>query len=103
MRIIIATDTLVVGIDFPNVEDVINIECKHPNHGRQQKGRAGRQGDDVRGSRGVTYVTKSMMHRAQKMVEKYQGSGQDGLGERFTTPFAVPRAQVRHSPTHSCC
>jgi hypothetical protein len=68
-QITIATDALVVGIDFPNVEDVIDLDCHHPNHGKQCKGRAGRPGGNVRNPRGITYVTKATMEKA-KMVEK---------------------------------
>lgn len=69
-QIILATDALVVGIDFPNVEDVIDLDCKHPNHGKQCKGWAGRPGGNVKDPRGITYVTKTTMERAKKMVEK---------------------------------
>ena len=34
VQIIIATDSLVVGMDFPNVEDVIDLDCHHLNHGK---------------------------------------------------------------------
>ena len=47
-QIIIATDSLVVGIDFPNVEDVVDLDCRHPNHGKQRKGRSGRAGGNVK-------------------------------------------------------
>ncbi|KAF8962189.1 P-loop containing nucleoside triphosphate hydrolase protein, partial [Flammula alnicola] len=69
MQIIIATDSLVVGIDFPNVEDVVDLDCKHPNHGKQRKGRVGREGGTVKDGRGITYITKATMDKAKKMVE----------------------------------
>ena len=71
VQIIIATDSLVVGMDFSNVEDVIDLDCHHPNHGKQRKGRAGRPGGNVKSPRGITYVTKATMEKARKMVEKY--------------------------------
>ncbi|KAJ7572431.1 P-loop containing nucleoside triphosphate hydrolase protein [Mycena floridula] len=53
MQVIIATDSLIVGIDLLNVQDVVNLGCKHPNHDNQK---------------GITYVSKAMMERAKKMV-----------------------------------
>ena len=70
VQVIIATDALVVGIDFPNVDDVIDLDCKHPNLGKQRKGRMGRPGGNVKEPRGITYVTKATMDKAKKMVEK---------------------------------
>ena len=69
MQVIIATDALVVGMDFPNVADVVDLDCKHPNHGKQRKGRVGRQEGDVIDPRGITYVTKATLEKAKKMVE----------------------------------
>lgn len=70
-QIIIATDALVVGIDFPNVEDVIDLDCQHPNLGKQRKGRAGRPGGNARQPRGITYITKATLEKAKKIVEKH--------------------------------
>ncbi|KAJ7587569.1 hypothetical protein C8J56DRAFT_1050794 [Mycena floridula] len=61
MQVIPATDSLIIGIDLPNVQDVVNLGCKHPNHDNQKRGRTGRPG-------GITYVSKAMMERAKKIV-----------------------------------
>ena len=71
VQVIIATDALVVGIDFPNMEDIINLECKHPNLRKQCKDRVGRPGGDISESCGITYITKATMDIAKKMVEKW--------------------------------
>ena len=70
-----ATDALVVGIDFPNVEDVIDLDCR-PNHGKQCKGRAGRPGGEVRNPRGITYVTKATLDKAKPPLPAVRRSTQ---------------------------
>lgn len=61
-QIIIATDSLVVGMDFPNVEDVADLDCKHPNHGKQRKGRAGRPGGTRHLQHEVTDLEVSLLY-----------------------------------------
>ncbi|KAF4583643.1 hypothetical protein EYR38_002398 [Pleurotus pulmonarius] len=68
--IIIATDAMVVGFDFPNVDDVVILGCAHPNRDVQCKGRTGRPGGHVRNPRGITYVTKAMLANAQKLLRQ---------------------------------
>lgn len=97
-QIIIATDALVVGIDFPNVEDVIDLDCRHPNHGKQRKGRAGRPGGNVINPRGITYVTKSTMEKARKMVEK---PGSFAGGKWVDQGLHIGMAHLLLSPCYS--
>lgn len=99
-QVIIATDALVVGIDFPNVEDVIDLDCKHPNHGKQRKGRAGRAGGNVKEPRGISYVTKATMEKAKKMVEKQPSY--DG-GKWVEQGLHVGMAQLLLAPCYSAC
>ena len=99
-QIIIATDSLVVGIDFPNVEDVVDLDCRHPNHGKQRKGRSGRAGGNVKDPRGITYVTKATIEKAKKMVEKHKLA--DG-GKRFDQGLHIGMAQLLVSPCYSVC
>lgn len=96
-QIIIATDSLVVGIDFPNVEDVVDLDCRHPNHGKQRKGRSGRAGGNVKDPRGITYVTKATMEKAKKMVEKPDG------GKWVDQGLHIGMAQLLVSSCYSAC
>ena len=100
IQIIIATDSLVVGMDFPNVEDVIDLDCHHPNHGKQRKGRAGRPGGNVRSPRGITYVTKATMDKAHKMVEKYPSH--DG-GKWVEQGLHIGQARLLVAPCYPAC
>lgn len=77
--VIIATDTLMVGVDLPNVEDVILATAPDTVDEMLQKiGRAGRDSTRVRGARGIVYVTKKTLEAARKQVckdgEKTTGS-----------------------------
>lgn len=100
-QIIIATDSLVVGIDFPNVEDVVDVDCRHPNLGKQRKGRTGRAGGNVKDPRGITYVTKATMEKAKKMVEKYKPS--DHGGKWVYQGLHIGMAQLLVSSCYSEC
>ena len=42
LQVVIATDSLKVGNDFPNVADVVVLNPKDPNDIVQKTGRAGR-------------------------------------------------------------
>ncbi|KAF9524237.1 hypothetical protein CPB83DRAFT_898094 [Crepidotus variabilis] len=102
MQIILATDALVVGIDFPNVEDVIDLDCTHPNHGKQRKGRAGR-GENVKDPRGITYVTKATMEKAKKMLEKPRSDICDGGGKWVEQGLHYGMAQLLLASCYPDC
>ncbi|TFK35919.1 hypothetical protein BDQ12DRAFT_668286 [Crucibulum laeve] len=57
--------------DLPNVADAVELGGDHPNHGKQCKGHMGRFGGDVKDPCGITYVTKAMLNKAKKMVQKH--------------------------------
>jgi Helicase conserved C-terminal domain len=100
IQIIIATDSLVVGMDFPNVEDVIDLDCHHPNHGKQRKGRAGRPGGNVKSPRGITYVTKATMDKAHRMVKKHPSY--DG-GKWVEQGLHIGQARLLVAPCYPAC
>ena len=100
IQVIVATDALVVGIDFPNVEDVIDLDCRHPNHGKQRKGRAGRPGGKVRNPRGITYVTKATLERAKKMVARWPSH--DG-GKHVEQGLHIGQARLLVATCYSAC
>ncbi|KAF8798687.1 P-loop containing nucleoside triphosphate hydrolase protein [Phlegmacium glaucopus] len=100
LQVIVATDALVVGIDFPNVEDVIDLDCRHPNHGKQRKGRAGRPGGEVRNPRGITYVTKATLDKAKRMVVKWPSH--DG-GKHVEQGLHIGEARLLVAPCYPAC
>ena len=68
-RVIVATDILMVGVDFPDINDVIIIG--HPpnvNDYLQKIGRAGRDRALVQSPRGITYITNHAMRAAHEKL-----------------------------------
>ena len=66
-RVIVATDILMVGVDFPDIDDVVIIG--HPpnvNDYLQKIGRAGRDRALVTNPRGITYVTNYAIKAAHE-------------------------------------
>jgi len=66
-RVIVATDILMVGIDFPDIDDVVIVG--HPSHTNdylQKIGRAGRDRTLVSNPRGITYITSHAMTMARQ-------------------------------------
>lgn len=68
-RILITTDSLKVGNDFPNVADVVVLNPKDPNDIVQKTGRAGRARGLVSNPRGIVYVTKAQVECAKSIME----------------------------------
>ncbi|EIW62771.1 P-loop containing nucleoside triphosphate hydrolase protein [Trametes versicolor FP-101664 SS1] len=67
--ILIATDTLMVGVDLPNVDDVIlAIAPDTVDEMLQKIGRTGRDAARVSHARGIVYVSKSTVDAARKQV-----------------------------------
>ena len=68
-RVIIATDILMVGVDFPNVQDVIVLgEPPDANNYFQKIGRAGRNRKLVPDPRAIIYITKSAEKNAKLVL-----------------------------------
>ena len=68
-RIIIATDILMVGIDFPDIDDVIIVgHPPHTNDFIQKIGRVGRDRTMVSNPRGIMYITGSAMAAARDQL-----------------------------------
>jgi len=68
-RIIVATDILMVGIDFPDIDDVVIIgHPPHTNDYIQKIGRVGRDRALVSNPRGITYITGSAMMAAYEQL-----------------------------------
>ncbi|KAH9917525.1 P-loop containing nucleoside triphosphate hydrolase protein [Amylocystis lapponica] len=68
--IIVATDTLMVGVDLPNVEDVVLPEIpRDPDEELQKIGRAGRNWRMVHGARGIVYVTQQNVKDARALLQ----------------------------------
>ena len=68
-RVIVATDILMVGIDFPDIDDVVIIG--HPSHTNdyvQKIGRAGRDHALVPHPRGIMYITSYAMKAAHEQL-----------------------------------
>ena len=86
--IVIATDTLSVGVDIPDINDVILWgDPKDSDEFLQKLGRAGRQLAHTSNPRCIVYISRSTMTTAQKMVDaeaevsrhKKNGSGDAGM------------------------
>lgn len=68
--VIVATDTLMVGIDLPNVQDVIIASTPATVDEMLQKfGRAGRDRKVVTDARGIIYISRKVALSARKLVE----------------------------------
>ncbi|KAK7687037.1 hypothetical protein QCA50_009537 [Cerrena zonata] len=67
-QIIVATDALMVGIDLPNVQDVIVLLPKTLDEALQKVGRAGRNRSIVIDARGIIYVTNQSLQDAKSIV-----------------------------------
>lgn len=68
-RIIVATDILMVGVDFPDIDDVVIIG--HPpnvNDYLQKIGRAGRDRTLVQNPRGIMYITSHAKRMSYEML-----------------------------------
>ena len=68
-RVIVATDILMVGVDFPDIDDVVIIG--HPpnvNDYLQKIGRAGRDQALIPNPRGITYITSHARGAAHDML-----------------------------------
>ncbi|KAF7800028.1 hypothetical protein EIP86_011271 [Pleurotus ostreatoroseus] len=71
MHILIATDCLMVGVDFPNVQDVVIVgEPAELDEEEQKKGRAARDRTVVPKGRGILYYTQNAMKTAHQIVKK---------------------------------
>jgi superfamily II DNA helicase RecQ len=69
-QIIISTDALKVGNDFPNVEDIMVLNSRDPNDIVQKTGRVGRDPSIVIDPRGIVYFPKGLQQRAQKLIDE---------------------------------
>lgn len=88
--IIIATDTLMVGVDLPNVEDVVlAVAPETPDEMLQKIGRAGRDTARVSHARGIVYMAKDTMDIARKQV----GGGE--AKKATNTAAASPKKPAR--------
>jgi len=68
-RIIVATDILMVGIDFPDIDDVVIVgHPPHTNDYIQKIGRVGRDRALVSNPRRTTYITGSAVTAARKQL-----------------------------------
>lgn len=93
-QVVIATDILMVGMDFPNVDDVILLgEPKDVNELLQKIGRAGRDHTVANKPRGIVYITKKATETAKALLEgtvvqKKSGSGKKSKGVEMSQCIA---------------
>ncbi|KAI0753497.1 P-loop containing nucleoside triphosphate hydrolase protein, partial [Daedaleopsis nitida] len=79
--IIIATDSLMVGVDLPNVADVILATSPDTVDEMVQKiGRAGRDRAQVSKARGLVYIPKTTLDTACEQVAASGAQGSSGMG-----------------------
>lgn len=85
-RVIVATDILMVGVDFPDIDDVVIVgHPPNPNDYLQKIGRAGRDRALVPNPRGITYLTNYAMKAA------YEELG-------IEPPTAKPKREAKPKP-----
>ncbi|KAJ3820081.1 P-loop containing nucleoside triphosphate hydrolase protein [Lentinula raphanica] len=77
-QVLISTDALKVGNDFPNVDDVIVLEPQSPDDILQKGGRAGcKPPFSSPGPRCICYFTESTMKRAKTVSQNGKGDAED--------------------------
>ncbi|KAK7688667.1 hypothetical protein QCA50_008205 [Cerrena zonata] len=67
-QVIVATDAMMVGIDLPNVEDVLVLSPENLDEFLQKIGRAGRSQLIVMKARGIAFITKQAIQLAKKII-----------------------------------
>lgn len=92
-QVVISTDILMVGINYPNIEDVILLgEPKDTNEYLQKIGRAGRDPQLVRQPRGIVYLTKKATEKAKAVLAqdlRNSKPGKLGKGIEMSIDFAT--------------
>ncbi|KAI0358454.1 hypothetical protein OH77DRAFT_1578381 [Trametes cingulata] len=96
MQIIVATASFMVGLDLPNVADVVVVgNLANADEHIQWQGRAGRDPALVRDPRFITYVTKKAMQTARSLcdgkmprAEKPAGGGKKTASVRMELSMA---------------
>lgn len=81
MHIIIATDALMVGVDLPNVQDIVIISAVENLDSLLQKiGGAGRDGTLAPDTRGIVYLMHTARKTAQAIISNthHQKTAADG-------------------------
>ncbi|KAJ3991232.1 P-loop containing nucleoside triphosphate hydrolase protein [Lentinula boryana] len=82
-QVLISTDALKVGNDFPNVDDVIVIEPQSPDDILQKGGRAGRKLPFLTpGPHCICYFSESTMKRAKAVIQHGKGEAEAGQNQR---------------------
>ncbi|KAI1785133.1 hypothetical protein LXA43DRAFT_1100635 [Ganoderma leucocontextum] len=88
-QIIIATSMFMVGIDIPNIEDVVILGAlQSADEHVQWEGHAGRNPELIKDARCITYVTPRMLEIAQKLCngeEVLSAAGKRDAGKKPTT------------------
>ena len=95
-RIIVATDILMVGVDFPDVDDVVIIG--HPpntNDYLQKVGRAGRDCGLVPNPRGITYVTNNAVKAAYEVLGIEPPSARPKKKQAKPKPLKKPKKRKK--------
>ncbi|KAG9221254.1 hypothetical protein CCMSSC00406_0008911 [Pleurotus cornucopiae] len=95
LQVVLATDALKVGNNWPNIADAVIINPKNPNDIVQKGGRVGRQPGLVRnpGPRAFVYIPSSMAKRAASIIASPRPSGQK-LGGKADDLMTLDMAQL---------
>lgn len=101
-RIIVATDILMVGIDFPDIDDVIIIgQPPHPNDYIQKIGRAGRDHTLVPNPRGIMCITAHAVTTAAEQLGKAKQSRKKKSTKSAKTKRKMTRKEASSKPSMS--
>jgi hypothetical protein len=93
LLVLITTDSLKVGNDFPNVVDVVVLNAKDPNDIVQKTGHAGQEHGQVSNPHGIIYVTKAQVERVKSVINggnvpKGQKNTRKVVDEKMTQELA---------------
>ncbi|KAJ3729758.1 P-loop containing nucleoside triphosphate hydrolase protein [Lentinula raphanica] len=88
-QVLISTDALKVGNDFPNIDDALVIDAEDPSDILQKGGRAGRRPPYSNpGPRCICYFTQSTMERAKTVVASGKDEDLNGCSGKMTVHMA---------------
>ena len=94
MYVIIATASFMVGVDLPNVQDVVLVqEPESADEWVQWGGRAGRDSSVVTDARVITYITKKGPTTAQSLLDA-ASSGTSAAPVRNTKKSSAPTMDI---------
>lgn len=100
-KIIIATDSLMVGVNLPNVQDcIIATTPDNVDEVNQKLGRVGRDSNLVTDAREIVYITKKVLEDAEELANMgFKSNKKDASGKRVGMDVDMARMIVAQCKT----